>query len=227
MPIPMSPPQVILQILCWVSDAASLIARLSLGGLVLGTALLLAVAVYRLFLHPLSRIPGPRLAAVTNCWLAYHVRNGHMLRLGKTLHAEYGPAVRVGPNEVWFNTKDAFRLIYSKGPCHCIVLHCFVMSPHLLGTPCLSLVLRVSLQRHELNLEQVLPMAMKSHPSIVRHTTSAFASSPPRIAGSGAADVMSNAAPLLQWPRSFSSPSWTRASASSRLIRSTSLPSAT
>ncbi|KAK7715838.1 hypothetical protein SLS63_011253 [Diaporthe eres] len=105
------PPQVI-DIFCWVSHAAGLITRLSLGSFVFGTALLLAVAVYRLFLHPLSRIPGPRLAAVTNCWLAYHVRNGRMLQLGKTLHTNYGPAVRVGPNEVWFNTKDAFRLIY-------------------------------------------------------------------------------------------------------------------
>lgn len=75
---------------------------------------LLTVAVYRLYLHPLSCIPGPRLAAVTNCWYAYQVRNGRMLHLGKTLHKQYGPVVRVGPNEVWFNTKDAFRLIYSK-----------------------------------------------------------------------------------------------------------------
>lgn len=117
------PPQVI-GIFCWVSHAAGLIARLSLGSFVFGTALLLAVAVYRLFLHPLSRIPGPRLAAVTNCWLAYHVRNGRMLQLGKTLHTKYGPAVRVGPNEVWFNTKDAFRLIYSKPTA--IVLRCTV-----------------------------------------------------------------------------------------------------
>lgn len=106
------PPQVV-DIFCWFSHAAGLIARLSLGSFVFGTALLLAVVVYRLFLHPLSRIPGPRFAAATNCWLAYHVRNGRMLQLGKTLHTKYGPAVRVGPNEVWFNTKDAFRLIYS------------------------------------------------------------------------------------------------------------------
>lgn len=122
------PPQVI-DVFYWVSHAAGLIARLSLGALVLGIVFLFAVVVYRLFLHPLSRIPGPRLAAVTNCWLAYHVRNGRMLRLGKTLHTKYGPAVRVGPNEVWFNTKDAFRLIYSKPPA--IVLRCTVLPcPH-------------------------------------------------------------------------------------------------
>ena len=71
------------------------------------------VALYRIYLHPLSGIPGPRLAAVSNCWYAYQVRNGRMLCLGKNLHKQYGPVVRVGPNEVWFNTKDAFRLIYS------------------------------------------------------------------------------------------------------------------
>jgi hypothetical protein len=108
------PPHVALAISSWVSDAASLVADISLAGFLLGTALILSAAIYRLFLHPLSRIPGPRPAAVTNGWLAYHVRNGRMLQLGKTLHAKYGPAVRVGPNEVWFNTKDAFRLIYSK-----------------------------------------------------------------------------------------------------------------
>ncbi|ROV90642.1 hypothetical protein VMCG_10017 [Cytospora schulzeri] len=91
----------------------SLIASTSIAFFILVILSLLTAAVYRLYLHPLSRIPGPRLAAVTNCWYAYQVRNGHMLRLGKTLHKQYGPVVRVGPNEVWFNTKDAFRLIYS------------------------------------------------------------------------------------------------------------------
>lgn len=136
----MQMPNQVTQILCWISHAAGLIARVSLGGFVLGTAILLAVVVHRLFFHPLSRVPGPKLAAVTNCWLAYHVRNGHMLQLGKTLHTEYGPAVRVGPNEVWFNTKDAFRLIYSKP--HTIALHCLAMCTHMSGAPCLPLSLR-------------------------------------------------------------------------------------
>lgn len=71
------------------------------------------VALYRLRLHPLSHVPGPRLAALSNAWYAYQVRNGRMLHLGTTLHHKYGPVVRVGPNELWFNGKDAFRLIYS------------------------------------------------------------------------------------------------------------------
>lgn len=67
---------------------------------------------YRLFLHPLAHVPGPRLAAISNVWHAYHIRNGRMLMLGKTLHKRYGPVVRVGPNEVWFDSVAAFKHIY-------------------------------------------------------------------------------------------------------------------
>jgi hypothetical protein len=167
------PPQVVL-ISSWVTDAAILIAHISLGSLVLGIALLLAVAVYRLFFHPLSRIPGPRLAAVTNGWLAYNVRNGRMLQLGKTLHADYGPAVRVGPNEVWFNTKDAFRLIYSKSTL--VALSCRAYKPARHA----SLVFRMPLHHHKLTLDQALPMAMKNHPFTVRDTTPASSPLAPR-----------------------------------------------
>ncbi|KAL7823123.1 cytochrome P450 [Trichoderma gracile] len=71
------------------------------------------IVLYRLFLHPLARIPGPKLAAVSNIWHAYHARNGHMFDLGRRLHREYGPLVRVGPNELWFNSTEAFDKIYS------------------------------------------------------------------------------------------------------------------
>ncbi|KAI1862730.1 uncharacterized protein JN550_010067 [Neoarthrinium moseri] len=75
-------------------------------------ALSLAVAFYRVTLHPLARIPGPGIAAVTSFWQAHHVRNGHMRELAKTLHKTYGPVVRVGPNEVWFDSKEAVDVIY-------------------------------------------------------------------------------------------------------------------
>lgn len=77
-------------------------------------SLVTSIVLYRLFLHPLANIPGPKLAAISNVWYAYHARNGRMLHLGKTLHQIYGPMVRVGPNEVWFNSKEAFSKIYSE-----------------------------------------------------------------------------------------------------------------
>lgn len=76
---------------------------------------LAVVVAYRLVLHPLARIPGPRLAAISNVWQAHHARHGRMLQLGKTLHQKYGPTVRVGPNEVWFDSSEAFKSIYSVG----------------------------------------------------------------------------------------------------------------
>lgn len=77
-------------------------------------ALITTRSVYRAYLHPLARVPGPRLGAVTSLWYAYHVRNGNMLTLGRTLHKKYGRFVRVRPDEVWFDSEEAFRLIYSK-----------------------------------------------------------------------------------------------------------------
>ncbi|KEY67747.1 hypothetical protein S7711_04067 [Stachybotrys chartarum IBT 7711] len=77
--------------------------------------LLATVAAYRLFFHPLSAVPGPRIAAISNIWHAVHARNGQMANLGRTLHRKYGPVVRVGPNEVWFNTPEAHKAIYSSG----------------------------------------------------------------------------------------------------------------
>lgn len=74
---------------------------------------LLTRIVIRLYIHPLSRIPGPKLAAVSNIWQAYHVRNGRARELGKDIHKKYGPIVRVGPNEVWCNSAEAFKAIYS------------------------------------------------------------------------------------------------------------------
>ncbi|KAF7554635.1 hypothetical protein G7Z17_g2810 [Cylindrodendrum hubeiense] len=77
--------------------------------------LLATIAIYRLVFHPLASIPGPRFAAISSIWHAYHARNGRMAHLGRTLHRQYGPIVRVGPNEVWFDTKQAFQAIYSTG----------------------------------------------------------------------------------------------------------------
>ncbi|CAI6094878.1 unnamed protein product [Clonostachys chloroleuca] len=77
--------------------------------------LIFTVAAYRLFFHPFSSVPGPRLAAISSVWYAVQIRNGQAVALGKSLHKKYGPVVRVGPNELWFNTKIAFKAIYSNG----------------------------------------------------------------------------------------------------------------
>ncbi|KAK2606023.1 hypothetical protein QQS21_003541 [Conoideocrella luteorostrata] len=75
----------------------------------------IAVAIYRLTLHPLAQIPGPKLAAVSELWYARNITKGRMIQLGLELHRTYGDVVRVSPNEVWFNSKEAFDQIYCAG----------------------------------------------------------------------------------------------------------------
>ncbi|EGZ68773.1 cytochrome P450 [Neurospora tetrasperma FGSC 2509] len=93
----------------------SLLLKATTSLLFVIVVVILAIAVYRLYLHPLASVPGPRLAALSNIWHAYHARNGRMYLLGKSLHKRYGPVVRVGPNELWFDSKEAFKTIYSAG----------------------------------------------------------------------------------------------------------------
>ncbi|KAH9904867.1 cytochrome P450 [Xylariomycetidae sp. FL2044] len=67
---------------------------------------------YRLFLHPLSRYPGPFLARITNLYSAVNVV---LLRLHvKTFesHQRYGSVVRQGPDKLVFNSATALRDIY-------------------------------------------------------------------------------------------------------------------
>ncbi|KAI0516988.1 cytochrome P450 [Xylaria bambusicola] len=72
----------------------------------------LAVASYRLLLHPLCSYPGPFLAKITQAYAGYYVvRKRDHLEVYEH-HNQYGPVVRVGPNRLCFNTVTAFRDIY-------------------------------------------------------------------------------------------------------------------
>lgn len=53
---------------------------------------LASLAVYRLFLHPLAKFPGPKLAALTRYYEAYYdvVQNGQYTFKIAELHREYG-----------------------------------------------------------------------------------------------------------------------------------------
>jgi hypothetical protein len=101
-----------------VYAAAGTIISLTAWSVSILLCLLIGTISYRLLLHPLAGVPGPRLAAVSNIWLAYQVRNGKSVLVGKKLHQRYGPVVRVGPNEVWFNSKESFKAIYSELDVH-------------------------------------------------------------------------------------------------------------
>ncbi|OJI98147.1 hypothetical protein ASPVEDRAFT_49950 [Aspergillus versicolor CBS 583.65] len=73
---------------------------------------LLSRCLYRLYFHPLSRVPGPKLAACTSLWLAYHTYIGDECTVVFKLHKKYGPVLRVAPNDVDIASGDAIDPIY-------------------------------------------------------------------------------------------------------------------
>ncbi|CAG8400839.1 unnamed protein product [Penicillium salamii] len=67
------------------------------------------------FFSPLRHFPGPFLWSISRIPSNISVLRGtnHLDILA--LHAKYGPVVRIGPNELAFNTPQAFRDIYGAG----------------------------------------------------------------------------------------------------------------
>ncbi|KAF9077862.1 cytochrome P450 [Rhodocollybia butyracea] len=78
---------------------------------------LFVLAVYRLLFHPLSRYPGPILAALTDWYEAYYnvVKGGSLIAKYEQLHKLHGPVIRVGPNTLHFNDRQAYHDMYTYG----------------------------------------------------------------------------------------------------------------
>lgn len=101
-----------------------------LGGLLV---YLITVATYRLYFHPLKKIPGPKLAAISSYYEFYFnvIKRGtfiwHLEKLHDTYgrysisfqsclsypHSWVGPIVRVGPGEVHIKDPDYYDEIYA------------------------------------------------------------------------------------------------------------------
>jgi len=69
---------------------------------------------YRLFLHPLSRFPGPWFAAVSRWYEAYYevYLSGQFTFKIAELHKEYGPLIRISPCELHINDPTFYSKFY-------------------------------------------------------------------------------------------------------------------
>ncbi|KAK8067555.1 hypothetical protein PG996_006667, partial [Apiospora saccharicola] len=67
--------------------------------------------------HPLASVPGPKLAAATWLYEGYYevVLGGQYFKRMKEMHEQYGPVVRINPNEVHFNDPDFIDTLYPVG----------------------------------------------------------------------------------------------------------------
>ncbi|KAF2689563.1 cytochrome P450 [Lentithecium fluviatile CBS 122367] len=84
--------------------------------LVAGVALMYTVAgaVYRLYLSPIAKFPGPKLAALTFWYEFYYdvLLKGRYTWKIKELHAKYGPVVRINPGELHVADSTFYDSVY-------------------------------------------------------------------------------------------------------------------
>ncbi|KAI9720219.1 MAG: hypothetical protein M1812_003037 [Candelaria pacifica] len=71
--------------------------------------------VYSVYFGPLSKVPGPKLAAATHWYEIYYdaYKPGLYWQVVKEMHQKYGPIVRVNPNEVHFDDPEYYNKIYN------------------------------------------------------------------------------------------------------------------
>ncbi|KAI1341981.1 cytochrome P450 [Xylariaceae sp. FL0016] len=85
------------------------------GTILLTTTVCYTIArcIYLLYFHPLSRFPGPRIAAVSNAWYAYYWLSGQWPWAVEAAVKQYGDVVRIAPNELVFGSPKAAADIYT------------------------------------------------------------------------------------------------------------------
>ncbi|KAL4861651.1 hypothetical protein BDV12DRAFT_179929 [Aspergillus spectabilis] len=71
------------------------------------------IGLYRIFLHPLRKHPGPLLASVTDWYAAYYTWTGTIHLKLHEWHGAYGNIVRFGPNSISINSYAGMSQIYS------------------------------------------------------------------------------------------------------------------
>ncbi|KAI1123503.1 cytochrome p450 monooxygenase [Nemania abortiva] len=69
-------------------------------------------AVYNIFFHPLRGFPGPLICRTSNLWRASKLLSGTLPQNVRRLHEEYGPVVRIAPDELAFIESQAWKDIY-------------------------------------------------------------------------------------------------------------------
>lgn len=86
------------------------------AGVLLGLLSLyvLSLGIWRLYFSPISHIPGPKLAALTWAYEFYYdiILGGQYTFKIIELHKEYGPIIRINPEEVHIGDPDFYPVLY-------------------------------------------------------------------------------------------------------------------
>ncbi|KAL3419946.1 hypothetical protein PVAG01_08445 [Phlyctema vagabunda] len=78
---------------------------------------LTGLSIYRLYFHPLSKFPGPKIAAITQWYEVYfdvYLRGQYQFHI-RELHKQYGPILRISPFEIHINDSAFIDELYAGG----------------------------------------------------------------------------------------------------------------
>ncbi|KAI5785826.1 cytochrome P450 [Geopyxis carbonaria] len=75
-----------------------------------------SICIYRLYFHPLSHVPGPRLAAISTLWQIYWnvIRGGELTSQLPRVCQQYGTVVRIGPNDVFIHDPALYNTVMKR-----------------------------------------------------------------------------------------------------------------
>lgn len=94
----------------WIAPALLAVTSIGLATYLVGLIL------YRIYLHPLARIPGPP-AAAASFWYEFYwdvIQPGQLTHHLPDVHKKYGPIVRITPNEVHIMDSSFFDELYAR-----------------------------------------------------------------------------------------------------------------
>jgi len=78
---------------------------------------IIILTIYRIYFHPLSSYPGPKLAAITRLWYARHLVIGDLAYEIARYHEQCGSSViRIAPNELSYISSKCWNDIYGFRP---------------------------------------------------------------------------------------------------------------
>ena len=95
---------------------------------------ILWLTVYRLFLHPLAKYPGPLASKLSDLPSIYYAASMQDTYARYAQHQRYGKVVRTGPNELCFADAESIKDIYGQGTDPCLKVPWFYDGFTLTGT---------------------------------------------------------------------------------------------
>ncbi|KAI0190903.1 cytochrome P450 [Xylaria flabelliformis] len=159
---------------------------------------LFTLVVYRIYFHPLSRFPGPKLAAATGWYETYidllQWPQGNFMEEIDRMHYKYGPIVRINPHEIHVRDSKWIDTLYAS-PAHGR-RDKYPPTAYMTGTP-KGVFGTVSHDLHKLRRSAISPLfsktaAISAVPMIYDHTEKLINRIETQMARDGFAEMRTN-----------------------------------